>query len=37
MSLRERTAVTGVGETEYSRGSGKSLQRLQLEIGRAHV
>jgi acetyl-CoA acetyltransferase len=31
MSLRERSAVTGVGETKYSRGSGKSLQRLQLE------
>jgi hypothetical protein len=31
MSLRERAAVTGVGETEYSRGSGKSLSRLQLE------
>jgi acetyl-CoA acetyltransferase len=31
MSLREKSAITGVGETEYSRGSGKSLWRLQLE------
>jgi acetyl-CoA acetyltransferase len=31
MSLREKCAITGVGETAYSRGSGKSVWRLQLE------
>jgi acetyl-CoA acetyltransferase len=31
MSLREKSAITGVGETAYTRGSGKSVWRLQLE------
>lgn len=31
MSLRERIAITGVGETTYSRNSGKSVLALQLE------
>jgi len=31
MSLREKSAITGVGETQYSRGSGKSVWTLQLE------
>ena len=31
MSLRERIAITGVGETAYSRNSGKSVLALQLE------
>jgi acetyl-CoA acetyltransferase len=30
-SLREKCAVTGIGETEYTRGSGKSATALQLE------
>lgn len=30
-SLREKVAVTGIGETQYSRGSGKSVAALQLE------
>lgn len=29
--LRERAAVTGIGETAYTRGSGKSVLALQLE------
>ncbi|UGV28615.1 thiolase family protein [Rhodopseudomonas boonkerdii] len=31
MSLRERIAITGIGETSYSRKSGKSVLALQLE------
>ena len=31
MSLREKTAITGVGETAYLRGSGKSAFQLQVE------
>jgi acetyl-CoA acetyltransferase len=31
MSLREKSAITGVGETQYARGSGKSVWTLQLE------
>lgn len=31
MSLREKAAVTGVGETAYTRMSGKSVLALQLE------
>lgn len=31
MSLKEKAAVTGVGETAYSRMSGKSVLALQLE------
>lgn len=31
MSLREKAAVTGIGETLYSRNSGKSVIALQLE------
>jgi acetyl-CoA acetyltransferase len=31
MSLRERAAITGIGETRYSRSSGKSVVALQLE------
>ena len=30
-SLREKAAVTGIGETKYSRNSGKSALALQLE------
>lgn len=29
--LKERAAVTGIGETEYTKGSGKSILALQLE------
>src|SRR5688572_27442820 len=31
MSLKEKGAITGVGETDYSRASGKSVLALQLE------
>ena len=31
MSLKEKGAITGVGETAYSRASGKSVLALQLE------
>ena len=31
MSLREKAAVTGIGETEYVRGSGKTPLAMQLE------
>ena len=31
MSLREAAAITGVGETAYTRGSGKSVLAMQLE------
>ena len=31
MSLREKTAITGIGETAYVRGSGKSAFHLQIE------
>ncbi len=31
MSLKERVSVTGIGETAYSRHSGKSVLALQLE------
>ena len=31
MALKERGAVTGIGETAYSRNSGKSVVALQME------
>jgi acetyl-CoA acetyltransferase len=31
MSLREKSAITGIGETAYLRGSGKSAFQLQVE------
>src|SRR5262245_31754956 len=31
MSLKERAAITGIGETAYSRNSGKSVVALQME------
>ena len=31
MSMREKAAITGVGETVYSRESGRSVVSLQLE------
>ncbi len=31
MSLREKAAVTGIGETEYVRGSGKTPLAMQME------
>ena len=30
-TLREKTAITGVGETKYSRNSGTTALALQLE------
>jgi acetyl-CoA acetyltransferase len=37
MSLRDRAAVTGVGETAYTRGSGRSGLALSLEASLAAV
>ena len=31
MSLREKAAITGIGETEYVRGSGKTPLRMMME------
>jgi acetyl-CoA acetyltransferase len=31
MSMREKAAITGIGETVYSRESGRSVVSLQLE------
>jgi hypothetical protein len=31
MNLRDRAAITGVGETAYARGSGRSAIALSLE------
>jgi acetyl-CoA acetyltransferase len=35
MSLKERGAITGIGETAYSRNSGKSVVALQMEASLA--
>ena len=37
MSLREKAAITGVGETAYVRGSGKSAFQLQVEASLAAI
>jgi acetyl-CoA acetyltransferase len=37
MSLREKAAITGVGETAYMRGSGKSAFQLQVEASLAAI
>jgi acetyl-CoA acetyltransferase len=37
MSLREKGAITGVGETVYSRSSGKSVAALQMEAALAAI
>ena len=37
MSLREKGAITGVGETTYSRNSGKSVVALQMEAALAAI
>ena len=37
MSLREKAAITGVGETAYVRGSGKSAFQLQIEASLAAI
>ena len=31
MSLQEKAAITGIGETEYVRGSGKTPLAMQME------
>ena len=31
MGLTDKSAVTGIGETEYSKNSGKSVVALQME------
>jgi acetyl-CoA acetyltransferase len=37
MSLKERGAITGIGETAYSRNSGKSVVALQMEAALAAI
>jgi acetyl-CoA acetyltransferase len=37
MALKEAVAITGVGDTAYSRASGKSVVRLQLEASLAAI
>jgi hypothetical protein len=37
MSLRERAAITGIGETAYSRNSGQSVVALQMEASLAAI
>lgn len=37
MSMREKAAITGVGETQYMRGSGKSAFQLQVEASLAAI
>lgn len=37
MALSETGAITGVGETAYSRQSGKSVVRLQMEAALAAI
>ena len=37
MALKERGAVTGIGETAYSRNSGKSVVALQMEASLAAI
>ena len=37
MSLRDKGAITGVGETAYSRNSGKSVVALQMEAALAAI
>src|SRR2546426_4957656 len=37
MGLKERGAITGIGETAYSRNSGKSVVALQMEASLAAI
>jgi acetyl-CoA acetyltransferase len=37
MSLRDKGAITGVGETAYSRNSGRSVAALQMEAALAAI
>ena len=37
MSLREKVAITGIGETDYSRASGRSVIALQLDASRRAI
>jgi hypothetical protein len=37
MSVKERGAITGIGETAYSRNSGKSVVALQMEASLAAI
>ena len=37
MSLRDKAAITGVGETEYSRNSGQSVVALQMQASLAAI
>ena len=37
MGLKERGAITGIGETAYSRNSGKSVVALQMEAALAAI
>ena len=37
MTLRDRTAIAGIGETDYVRGSGKSAVELMIEAAHAAI
>ena len=37
MSLKDRSAITGTGETDYVRGSQRSSSELMLEASRAAI
>ena len=37
MALKERGAITGIGETAYSRNSGKSVVALQMQASLAAI
>ena len=37
MSLRDKGAITGVGETSYSRNSGRSVVALQMDASLAAI
>ena len=37
MTLKEQGAVTGIGETAYSRNSGKSVVALQMQAALAAI
>ena len=37
MSLRDKYCIVGVGETEYSRGSGRSTRAMAVEAVRKAI
>jgi hypothetical protein len=37
VTFRDRTAIVGIGETEYVRGSGRSAVELMIEAAQAAI